>query len=427
MTNVLPVPASIDLAVIGAGPQALTLVTHILQKRRSMRQRLLVFDQSGRWMQQWNRQFAQLEIPHLRSPAVHHPDPDPFALRRFAESRPAELFAPYDLPGTRLFQEFCQQVIDRWQLRDTVPSALRDTVPGALRDRVYPAHVTRIEPIANRRSRFRLWLDDGHSIIARRVVFANGGSKPQLPNWVSQISNHPINRLVHSGQIDLRSLRLAGKQVLIVGGGLTSGHLAVGAIDRGARVILMSRRCLYEKQFDADPGWLGPKYLKGFQAESCWQTRYAMIQQARNGGSMTPAMMTRLRRAQHDGRLVFYEQCQIAKAQWIGQSWRVCCDNHAVHECIHAEAIDRIWLATGSTLDISQHSMLSEVQARYPIEVINGLPVLDKHLRWPGCELFVMGGFAALQVGPTARNLYGARLASDRITPAIVKSSLAIN
>ena len=96
----MTLPESIDLAIIGAGPHALTLVTHLLQKKKSMRGRFLVFDSSGTWMSKWNRQFAALEIPHLRSPAVHQPDPDPHALRTFAESRPNGLFQPYNLPGS---------------------------------------------------------------------------------------------------------------------------------------------------------------------------------------------------------------------------------------------------------------------------------------------------------------------------------------
>ncbi|NJL19912.1 MAG: lysine N(6)-hydroxylase/L-ornithine N(5)-oxygenase family protein, partial [Leptolyngbyaceae cyanobacterium SM1_3_5] len=186
------------------------------------------------------------------------------------------------------------------------------------------------------------------------------------------------------------------------------------------------RRCFYDKLFDADPGWLGPKYLKGFQSETCWQTRASIVQQARNGGSMTPAILTRLRRDRHSGRLTFYEQCQIADAHWRGNHWQVCCDNHAVHECIRTEALDRIWLATGSTLNIEQHPLLNEMREQHPIEIVNGLPVLDPYLRWPGCELYFTGGFAALQVGPTARNLSGARMASDRIVRALSKPGLAI-
>jgi G3E family GTPase len=94
----------LDIAVIGAGPHALTCVTHLLQKRKSWQRRIMVFDCSGEWLSQWRQQFAQLEIPHLRSPAVHHPDPNPFALRGFAENRAPELYPPYDLPGETAHQ-----------------------------------------------------------------------------------------------------------------------------------------------------------------------------------------------------------------------------------------------------------------------------------------------------------------------------------
>ncbi|GAB4342054.1 MAG: FAD/NAD(P)-binding protein [Leptolyngbyaceae cyanobacterium] len=409
---VFALPDSIDLAIVGAGPHALTLVTHLLQKKKSMRGRLLVFDPSGTWMSQWNHQFAALEIPHLRSPAVHQPDPAPHALRTFAERRSNELFPPYDLPGTRLFQDFCQEVVRRWQLQTCV----------------YPAQVVQIQPFSDRRSRFCLELSDGQTIIARRVVIANGGGQPHFPDWVDQIPQYyPSNRLLHSYQIDLRGLQLRGERILIVGGGLTSGHLAVGAIQRGAEVILMSRRHVYEKLFDADPGWLGPKYLKGFWAEPNWFIRYQMIQQARNGGSMTPAMLTHLRRLERDGKITFYEQCQVSQAQWLNNAWQICCTHSAVNDCIRHQRIDRIWLATGSQLDATTHPLLQSVLHTHPLEVVKGLPVVDEYLRWRGCELFVMGGLAALRVGPTARNLSGARAISDRMVAALTKSSLALS
>ena len=344
--------------------------------------------------------------------AVHQPDPDPHALRTFAESRPNGLFQPYDLPGTQLFRDFCQETIRRWQLVDCV----------------YPEQVVQIEPQQDgRRSRFWLRLANGQSIIARRVVIANGGAVPYRPEWVGQIStSYPQDRLLHSHQVDLRGLQLQGESILIVGGGLTSGHLALGAIDRGAQVLLMSRRTVYDKLFDADPGWIGPKYLKGFWAEPNLATRWQMIQQARNGGSMTPAVLAALRRFEREGKIGFYEQCEVAQAAWSKDRWQVHCDNGAIHECIHHQQIDRIWVATGSQLDARSHPLLADVLAAHPIEVINGLPVVNEHLRWQGCELFIMGGLAALRVGPAARNLSGARAASDRIVPALTKSSLAL-
>ncbi|MBO3457416.1 lysine N(6)-hydroxylase/L-ornithine N(5)-oxygenase family protein [Aetokthonos hydrillicola Thurmond2011] len=397
----------IDLAIVGAGPHALTLITHLLQKRQSMRTRFSVFDSSGMWMSRWKRQFAALEIPHLRSPAVHHPDPNPFALRKFAESRPRELFAPYDFPGTRLFEDFCQEVIKVWQLQDQV-------IPLAVRS---------IEPLCDFvRSQFRLCLQDGQEAIARRVVLATNSAQIQIPDWVNQIQTaYPPDRLYHSQTIDLRKLQLRSKRVLIVGGGLTSGHLAVGAISRGAKVHLLLRRNLAEKLFDAEAGWLGPKYLKDFFAQSDWQLRFTMIQQARNGGSMTPAIATQLRRQVRSGNIRIDENCQIIKAQWLGENWCVQCSDGSQHEC------DYIWLSTGTKFDVTTEPLLKDILKAYPIPIVKGLPVLDTCLRWPGCELFIMGGIAALQVGPTARNLSGARMACEKIVPAIVKPSVALS
>lgn len=405
--TVASLPSQIDIAIVGAGPQALTLVTHLLQKRQKLRHRFLVFDPSGSWMSRWQHQFDALKIPHLRSPAVHHPHPNPYALREFAQERENELFPPYDLPGTKLFQEFCQDIICQWELQE----------------RVVKASVTSIELVSDwGYSRFRVSLQDGQSVIARRVVLATGAGKTITPNWVGKISSpYPQDRLCHSQEVDLRRLQMTGERVLIVGGGLTSGHLAVGAISHEAKVLLMPRRQLQEKHFDAEPGWLGPKYLKGFWAELEWENRLKLIQQARNGGSITPAMMTQLRRLKREGKLTFYEQCQIVEAHWQGNSWQVYCDDGEEYKC------DRIWYATGTRFDATTDPLFSNIIDAYPTPIVKGLPVLDEHLRWPGCELFVMGGLAALQLGPVARNLYGARMASERIVPALTKPSLGLS
>jgi len=401
------IPETVDITIIGAGPQALTLVTHLLQKKASLRDRLAVFDRTGTWMAQWKQQFAALEIPHLRSPAVHHPDPNPYALRAFAAHRSSELFPPYDLPGRQLFEEFCEDVIDRWGLADTVIGA----------------SVTEIEPIqVGGRDRFRLHLHNHPPILARRVILATGGGPPRLPDWVAEIPpTYPPERLQHSSQIDLRPLHLGGEEILIVGSGLTSGHLALGAVRRGARVTLMARRQFYERLFDADPGWLGPKYLKGFQAQRDWRRRSQMIQDARNGGSLTPKVLFKLRRLEREGKVQFLENCQITRATWNEGLWDIDCDQPQGS----LPRVHRLWLATGTDFDICQHPLLKQVQQRYPVETVAGLPQLDEHLRWGKSQLFLMGPGTALQVGPVARNIYGGKLASQRIVPALAKSSLA--
>lgn len=402
MEMTLP-PNYIDIAIVGAGPQSLTLITHILHKKPKLRPHILVFDPSGQWLQKWQHQFAAQEIPHLRSPAVHHPEPNPYALRQFAENRPNELFPPYDLPGTQLFTDFCREVSKRYQLTE----------------QVYPDAVRRILPLDGR---FQLLLARGESLVARRVVLATGDGKPSIPDWVNKIKTpYPEFALIHSSQVDLRQLSLTGEHILIVGGGLSSGHLAVGAISRGAKVDLMVRRELQEKLFDADPGWLGPKYLKGFMAESDYQKRWQMIKQARNGGSFTPEMMLKLRRLNREGKINLRERCQVIAAEWHNNYWRV--------KCLDGDTYiyDRIWLATGSELEAENHSLLGDIWDRYPTQFVQGLPILDDYLRVSGQELFIMGGLAALHLGPTARNLSGGIKASQRISEALVKPSLAIS
>lgn len=402
----MKLPNNIDLAIIGAGVQSLTLTTHLLQKSGKHYHKFLVFDPSQTWLSQWQQQFAAQQIPYLRSPAVHHPDPNPHQLRTFAEKRHNELFPPYDRPGTKLFNDFCDEVIRRWKLAD----------------KVYPAKVSQILPTKHSsRSRFQLVLDTGETIIARRVVLATGSGKIQLPNWVEKItSDYPSDRLCHSQQVNLNQLKLTGERILIVGGGLTSGHLAKGTINLGATVTLMTRKQLQEKIFDADPGWLGPKYLKDFHSQTNWYVRYQQIQQARNGGSMTPDMMLQLRKASHERKISINECCQIRDAQWQDNLWQISCLDDSKHQ------FNRIWLATGTRFNVTEHPLLQNVLEAYPTEIINGLPVLDEYLRLPKSNFFIMGGLAALQIGPVARNIGGGKMACQRIVPAIVKSSLAI-
>ena len=158
-------PESLDLAIIGAGPLALTLVTHLLQKRQKVRGRFRVFDPSGQWMQRWREQFAAQEIEHLRSPAVHHPDPLPSALRNFAQGREDEFYLPYSRPGTQLFNEHCDDVIKRWQLQDCI----------------IPEPVQQLS-LSGGRSPFVLQTPAG-TVLASRVVLATGSGKANWPDW----------------------------------------------------------------------------------------------------------------------------------------------------------------------------------------------------------------------------------------------------
>jgi cation diffusion facilitator CzcD-associated flavoprotein CzcO len=392
-----------DLVIVGAGPQALTLSCLLLQKRPRLHRRLRIVDPSGSWLSRWQRQMERYEIPWLRSPSPHHPHPNANALRRFAHDhqRSAQLEGPYGLPHIDLFHAFCRDVIASFELEGHVK----------------PASVEHIGLPRMGKGLLEVGLSDGATVIAEKVVLATGNGVPQWPSWVAAISgNPPAEALQHSDGIDLPSLRLRhGERVLIVGGGLTSAHLSLGALRRGAQVQLLCRRCLKHRPFDADPGWLGPRYLKAFHAEPCMRRRHRLVHEARDGGSITPEADAELRQAQRRGDLQLHEHCEVEAARWGSGEWKiVCTDGHQL-------CADRIWLATGHRQGVSQHPLLRQLQQQRPIDLINDWPVLNPDLSWPGSAVHVMGGLTALQIGPAARNLFGGRQAAQRICRAVIK------
>lgn len=97
-----------------------------------------------------------------------------------------------------------------------------------------------------------------------------------------------------------------------------------------------------------------------------------MIQQARNGGSMTPAqaqpvvdIATQLRKQVRCGKIRINENCQVVKAQWLGENWHIECSYGNQHEC------DYIWLSTGTKFDATTEPLLKDILETYPIKIVS--------------------------------------------------------
>jgi hypothetical protein len=74
---------------------------------------------------------------------------------------------------------------------------------------------------------------------------------------------------------------------------------------------------------------------------------------------------------------------------------------------------DRLWLATGSALSAAADPLTSQLLQHFPVPLISGLPAIQPSLEWsPGSGVFVLGAYAALQLGPGALNLAGAKTGS---------------
>lgn len=161
----------------------------------------------------------------------------------------------------------------------------------------------------------------------------------------------------------------------------------------------------------------GLAYLRQFYNERSLHKRLAMIRQARKGGAVTPEAYAQLQPFIQRGQLSIKAYCQVSQAKWCYQSqmWRLAlsCGDHWTG--------DKIWLATGCKLDANQDPLLSDIMKEFPIQVIDGWPCIMENLRWTAsCPLYLMGQYAALQIGPHAVNLAGGQAASFRIAKDII-------
>ena len=381
------------VAVVGAGPQGLAAALHLVDRDPGLLHDLVVVDAAGGWLRAWHDRFARLDIAHLRSPGVHHPGCDAYELgdwcRRQGLASPVP--SPYELPSTAAFRGFCDHLVAR----------------AGLGEHVVPTRVRRIEP---GRRVTRLALADGTTVVAAHVVLATDPAWRCLPAWVADLPPVPVDALAHADDVDLRGLDLDGQHVAIVGGGLTAGHLAAGAAERGATVTLIARRPVRERMFDTDPGWLGPKHLDAFRRLADPAQRLDAALAARGGGSMPRWMIRRL--GALDAALRVLAPMRVCAAERCGDRIRLVLGDESRVD------VDRLWLATGTRPDVAADRLTATLQDTHPTRLAAGWPVLGDDLRWPGTNVHVLGRLAMLALGPAAGNLWGARVGATRVALA---------
>ena len=212
----MSIDAEVEVLIVGAGPHGLSVALHLVEADPSVRDRLAVVDPDG-WLGRWDRQFAQLDIAHLRSPAVHHPGPDASAFARWCADTGVGLERPYGIPDTDAFRAHCAHLV----------------VEAGLEEAVTPTSVHRLGVTGETATAL---LTDGTTSLARHVVLAVNPARRRRPSWVFDVLPVPMPALDHAGDVDLWEVTLDAEHVVVVGGGLTAGHLAVGAARRGAHV-----------------------------------------------------------------------------------------------------------------------------------------------------------------------------------------------
>ena len=380
------------VCILGAGPLGLATAVHLLAARPGLADGLVVVDPAGVWMRTWHEQFARLEIGNLRSPGVHHPGTRSGELAEHTVRHGLDRSGlPYDLPTTKAFAAYCEDLVARMDLDRPLAAAARRVVPVG-------DHLA-VET-------------DADTILCRHLVVATNPHRREIPDWVARLLGRLPGAIDHAADIDLRAIGdLTGTTVAVIGGGLTAAHLAVGAVERGAHVELVSRRPIEIRSFDTDPGWLGPKHLRAFSAEPDPELRHRQALAARGGGTMPGWMHQRLEALAALGTVRLHEGRRVVAAGVANDRAELGLDDGTALDT------DLIWLATGTTPDIAAQRALEPVLP--DIATVAGLPVCDRDLRTGRHPIHVMGRLATLTLGPAAGNLWGAQRAARAITRAI--------
>lgn len=197
------------VVVIGAGPYGLSAAAHL----RAAGVELRVF---GEVMEFWTRHMPAGMLVRSEWDGSHFSDPaGAFTLGAYERATSQQL--PERIPLT----EFVRY--GQWFQRQAVPD-------------VESRRVTLVEPLGEG---FRVRLDDGEAVAARRVVVATGltdfASRPEV------FASLPVSLVSHtSEECDLS--RFAGQRVAVVGAGQSALESAALLTEGGADVEVLTRR-----------------------------------------------------------------------------------------------------------------------------------------------------------------------------------------
>ena len=390
---------NVDWVIIGGGIHGVHLAARLVDEAGVPRESIRIVDEHSRLLDRWKECTSTTGMTHLRSPAVHHLELNPWSLLEFAgkkKSRKKGLFAPpYNRPSLQLFNSHCDQLIQRLGL-DELHIQARATKCEVGCDTV------------------GVELSNGNSLQAQQVVLAMGNSEEtDRPEWVPE-SDSRVRHIFEVGQ-DLGMQD--GETCAVVGGGISACQVALRLAGEGHEVHLVSRHALREHQFDSDPGWLGPKYMAGFEREQDVSRRRAMIARARHKGSVPPDVLSALNRAARKGKIHLHE-AHVEELDTEGKSLEL---RLSTEDLVR---IDRVFLATGFTTRRPGGRLVDELIASHSFPCSGcGYPLVDDSLRWHP-RVFVAGPLAELELGPTARNISGARRAGERLVKAVQNGCL---
>lgn len=388
---------NLDWLIIGGGIHGVHIAARLLGEANVELEKVRVIDPGERLLERWRCCTETTGMLFLRSPSVHNLDPDPWSLNNLARKQQLSgmtVFAPpYNRPNLQLFNDHCDDVIDEYEI-DGIHIRAKAT------DCSLDCNGATVS------------LSTGEEISSTNIVIAIGsGEQPEWPEWAPENSN----RVHHVFEQDFDGWPSSKESVVVVGGGISAGQIALKLVDEGHEVNLVSRHEIRENQFDSDPGWLGPRNMNTFSKVKDLEKRRTMITEARHKGSMSPDVVAAIENQKSRGRLQHH----------IGEIGKVGLQNENLTISMKSGdeiKAQRVLLATGFSGYRPGGSFIDQLVESASLPCAScGYPIVNESLCWHN-GVYVSGPLAELELGPASRNISGARKAAERIVAeAILK------
>lgn len=364
----------------------------------------------------------------------------------------------YERPRLDIFNDHCDNVIEKYGLDNL-------HVQG---------RVTGIEP-SNECVRLivRMTNSDAHDNIepqtynAEKVILALGNSPPTYPDWVcdEDIRDGMVSHLLDTDTTknnDHSTKRNRSTSVAVIGGGISAAHKVLELVENKKKqerfkshdsknehhqIHLICRHKLREQQFDThqeymmdneavkrslENGGKGiPSHQRLFSSTTCYKKRRTIILKDRVPGTITPEV--------HRGKNGLRNVIENGDVMWNHADVISCTrssilsseDTTSCRVCLKLElsngetvTVDKVLLATGFSKVLPGGDLIKcDLVEKAGLKVCEdgcGFPIVNEDLSWHD-RIFVTGALAELELGPSARNIAGARLAADRILQTSMK------
>lgn len=390
----------LDWLIIGGGIHGTHLSFALTQQYHLPAARVRVLDPYPQPLMRWHQVTANTGMDYLRSPIVHHLHYDQGALplyaRIHAEADYTRFIPAFSRPSLELFNRYSQHLIDKYRLHEL---RLMGEAQG-------------LERIPDG---WRVETTHG-GLEARHVMLAIGmGEQPHYPEWAKmlQAQHAPLHHLFDL-DFDRTQYPITG-HTLIVGGGITAAQVAIAIADRSEHgVTIVMRHSVRIHDFDSDPCWMNATCLRDFHHITDMNRRRQIIKSVRYRGSMPADVVQALVSRVEAGKIRLLTG-EITAADFVAasQQFSLTLDGQPSVTGYH------LLLATGWEQKRPGGEWLNNAIKCYNLPIADcQFPIIDVTLCWTA-GLYTSAALAELEIGPAARNIIGARMASQRLHAVI--------